>query len=410
MGEADARAADTSTSDKSTDTSVASVENEPTTSTSEGPKAEAAGTGTPAAPGVPAADSSQTAKVDASTMDALETDDAEVPTAPTAPAAPSLSKLRVARGLLVVGALLLVAAIPFLWVNNPIASNDAWLAATAPLAADPTIQAEVADLAAQAVSENVQIGRVAEEHLPDNFKFLAVPLASFANEVIHEEALNLVQSPQFYTLWTKLSSAAHGALTVLDEGSGPKDMIDIHEGEVSLDVGELASALRERLASKGYSFAAEGQGRLEGARVVLVDSPALASAQSVLGLVEALAFGLLVGGVALVAVGLWLTPDRRRGGMLTAGTYIAGVIIMLVTLGIAQPAIASAVAPMGGTMAAAVAAALAILLAPLQGILAWDIALAAIICATLFLRGPSKPAQAVRTTYANLIKRFASDT
>lgn len=384
MGEADARAADTSASDKSTDMSAASVEDEPTTSTSEGPKAEAAGAGTPAAE-KPAAEESL-------------------------PAATSLSKLRIARGLLIVGALLLVVAIPFLWVNNLIASNDAWLAATAPLAADPTIQAEVADLAAQAISENVQIGRVAEEHLPDNFKFLAVPLASFANEVIHEEALNLVQSPQFYTLWTKLSSAAHGALTVLDEGSGPKGMVDINEGEVSLDVGELAGALRERLANKGYSFAAEGQGQLEGTRVVLVDSPVLASAQSALGLVEALAFGLLAGGVALVAVGLWLTPDRHRGGMLAAGTYIAGVIIVLIALGITQPAIASSVAPMGGTMAAAVAAALAIVLAPLQGILTWAAVLAAIVCAILFLRGPSKPAQAARAAHANLVKRFASDT
>lgn len=362
------------------------------------------------APAAPAADSPKVTGTDAPAAGAFETPDAETPTASATSAAPPFSKLRVAHGLLIVGALLLVIAIPFLWVNNLIASNDAWFAATAPLAADPTIQAEVADLAAQAISENVQVGRVAEEHLPDNFKFLAVPLASFANEVIHEEALNLVQSPQFYTLWTKLSSAAHGALTVLDEGSGPKGMVEINEGEVSLDVGELAGALREQLATKGYSFAAEGQGRLEGARVVLVDSPALASAQSVLGLVEAVAFGLLVGGVALVAVGLWLTPDRRRGGMLAAGTYITGVIVVLIALGIAQPAIASAVAPMGGTMAAAIAAALAIVLAPLQGILAWSIVVAAIVCAILFLRGPSKPAQAVRAAYANLVKRFASHT
>lgn len=383
MGEADARAADTPALDEPTGVSVASVEDEPTTSTSEGPKAEAAGAGTPAAE-KPAAEES-------------------------IPAAPSLSKLRVARGLLVAGALLLVVAIPFLWVNNLVASNDAWLAATAPLAADPTIQAEVADLAAQAVSENVQIGRVAEEHLPDNFKFLAVPLASFANEVIHEEALNLVQSPQFYRLWTKLSSAAHGALTVLDKGSGPKGMIDIDEGEVSLDVGELADALRERLASKGYSFAAQGQSRLDGEHIVLTDSPALASAQSALGLVKTLAFGLLVAGLALVAIGLWLAPDRRRGGMLAAGTCIAGAIVVLIALGIAQPTMASAVAPMGGTLAAAVAAAIAIVLAPLQGILAWAAILAAIVCALLFLRGPSKPARAVRTACNNARKRFGSD-
>ncbi|BAK44616.1 hypothetical protein [Eggerthella sp. YY7918] len=364
MGEADVCAADTSAPDEPTDMSITSVEDEPAASAAEA----------------------------------------------SAPTSSSLSKLRVARGLLIVGALLLVVAIPFLWVNNLIASNDAWLAATAPLAADPTIQAEVADLAAQAVSENVQIGRVAEEHLPDNFKFLAVPLASFANEVIHEEALNLVQSPQFYTLWTKLSTAAHGALTMLDEGSGPKGMIDINEGEVSFDVGELAGALRERLASKGYSFAAEGQERLEDTRVVLLDSPALASAQSVLSLVEAVAFGLLIGGVALVVVGLWLTTDRRRGGMLAAGTYIAGIIVVLIALGIAQPAIASAVAPMGGTMAAAVAAALAIVLAPLQGILAWGIVLAAIVCTILFLRGPSKPACAIRAAYGNIVSQVSLHT
>ena len=395
MGEADARAADTSSPDAPTDApseSAASAESEPAASAPEGPEANTSDAGSPDSE-EPAAEAS-----------------AQASPAADVPKASSTSKLRAARGLLIAGVIALVASLPFLWASNLVASNEAWLAATAPLAADPTIQAEVADLAAQAVSENVQIGRVAEEHLPDNFKFLAVPLASFANEVIHEEALNLVQSPQFYQLWTKLSSAAHGALTVLDEGSGPKGMIDIDEGEISLDVGELADALRERLASKGYSFAAQDQGRLDGNRIVLTDSPALASAQAALELVEGLAFGLLIAGLALVAIGLWLAPDRRRGGMLAAGTYIAGAIVVLIALGIAQPAIASAVAPMGGTLAAAVAAAIAIVLAPLQSLLAWAAILAAIVYAILFLRGPSKPARAVRTACNNARKRFASHT
>lgn len=344
-------------------------------------------------------------------MDEVETSaepSTEESSATDAPRVSAASKLRAARCLLIAGALVLVVSLPLLWVHNLVTSNNAWLAATAPLAADPAIQAELADIATQAVSENVQIGRVAEEHLPDNFKFLAVPLASFANEVIHEEALNLVQSPQFYTLWTKLCSAAHGAFTVLEKGSGPKGMIDINGGEVSLDVSELADVLRERLASKGYSFAAGGQARLDDTRVVLVDSPALASAQSALGMVKELAYGLFIAGIALLAAGLWLAPDRRRGGILAAGSFIAGIIIVFIALGLAQPAIASSIAPMGGTMAAATTAALAIILAPLQGILTWSLVLAALICVILFLRGPSKPARAARATYTNLVKRFAS--
>lgn len=71
-------------------------------------------------------------------------------------------KNRAAAALTCMGALVLALSVPMLWASSLISNTDAWVAAVGPLAANPAIQEEVASVAATALCENLEIGRVVE--------------------------------------------------------------------------------------------------------------------------------------------------------------------------------------------------------------------------------------------------------
>lgn len=342
------------------------------------------------------------------TAEPAHPDEADAACAPIAPGALNESpsgkaRKRVSAGLIVAGAILLALSVPALWLNSIVASTDAWVDAMAPLAADPAVQSQIASIASDAVLDNLEIGRVAEEQLPDDLDFLAVPIASFMESLVREEALNLVQSPAFYKLWETMNTAAHQGFTALVNG-GERGMLNSADGVISLDVDAVVEAVGERLASKGFSFA-DGIAFDRDARVVLVESSALESLQTLLVVLPTVAFALLVSGLALLTYGMVVSLERRRAAQRAAAALAASLLAVWAAFHIAEAPLEHAIAPLGGGLGTAFGAAFGIVLSPLFGLLGGLAVLTALAWLVLFLTGPAWPARFVRTRISMLVDR-----
>ncbi len=319
-------------------------------------------------------------------------------------------KNRAAAALTYMGALVLALSVPMLWASSLISNTDAWVAAVSPLAANPAIQEEVASVAATALCENLEIGRVVENQLPENLSFLAIPTASYIESFIHSEALDLVQSPQFYQTWTSLNKAAHAVLNEFAAGEKLTGILETSNGKIAIDLSSVGELLRDRITAKGHAFAENIPDISNDEQIVIADDAALANVQQVIGTLNQTSPFLLVIVILCFAGALFIAVDRRRAGLWVAAAAAIALCLVRLALALAQPNVVGAISPMGGEFGAAVSAAYGIVLSPLFAWLGWLTALAGVAWIALFLAGPSSIACRARGTTSRIREKVANQT
>ena len=125
---------------------------------------------------------------------------------------------RWAKVLAVVGAVLLPIAGLTLWSRNQLLNTDRYVDTMKPLAEDPAVRAALADRVTQAVTDAVDLQDRAKEALPDRAKFLAVPIATAAEDLIHNVTVNFLETDQFKQLWNEVNRLAHDQIVAIITG------------------------------------------------------------------------------------------------------------------------------------------------------------------------------------------------
>lgn len=231
--------------------------------------------------------------------------------------------------LIVLGALIAAIAVPAFWLNRTIMNTDQWVATMAPLAKDPNIQDAVSARASAAIIDRLNAEQIAKDALPPKAQVLATPIANAVNSFIKQQTTNIVQSDQFATIWAEANRIAHDAIIrLVTERQGP--VVTSANGQITVDLTALLEKIQQGLVDRGLDIVGKiPVSSLPNKEITIVDSPALASVQGALKLMNQTAFILPL--LALVLLGGAVgTAVRRRTAVMWVG--IALIIAMLLPI------------------------------------------------------------------------------
>ncbi len=242
--------------------------------------------------------------------------------------------------LTILSCLLVVLATVALATQQLLLNTDRWVAVVGPLASNARVQTSVANTAAAVTLNALDVqGRV--QALPAPVRNLAAPIESSIGTFVDNQALQLVQSPQFAELWLNLNRAGHQSLVQLLRGQPlANGIVSVSDGQVQLNLMALVPAvltrvqqgIPEALAARIPDVAnqlAPGVGTIP-----IAQASALASAQQLVQLVDRATLGLVIAAPLVVLVTLIVSTDRRvtmvRLGIGVAiGMLLAGGLLLV---------------------------------------------------------------------------------
>ncbi|WP_350349219.1 hypothetical protein ABIQ69_04650 [Agromyces sp. G08B096] len=308
--------------------------------------------------------------------------------------------------VLVVLALVLmpVAAISA-WARLELVDTDRFVATFAPLAEDPAVQAYVADTVTTAIDEQVDLEGLTSDvfdgvrslGLPPRAEqalaLLEGPAAQGLQALVSQIVDRIVTSEEFADLWAGALRVSHQQAIAAIQGD-PDAALEIGAtGELSIQLGPVIDAVKQRLIDRGIGFA-EAIPPIDRS-IVIAESDAFTLVQTVYAL--AVAVGTWLPWVVLAMLVAGVLVARRRanavvwtaaGFALTAALFAAGVGIgRLFFVGTVSPSIMPSAAADAlyehviATLRSTIVAAL--VLGLLTAVIAW--------CA-----GPSRPARSLR--------------
>lgn len=317
---------------------------------------------------------------------------------------PSFSETHRAKaslGLVVVGALCLALSIPVIWVNNLIHNTDAWVETMAPIASDSDIKQTIATTVSDALIDAMNTQDIAQDLLPDDFEFLSIPIAAFANDLIETETQSFVDSASFYELWIEINTVAHSAFTALitDEGD---DILNTSQDTLSLDLDVVINKIAEKLSANGYSFA-DNFTLTEQYEITLIESPAIGNVQSVLSLLQIGVYALSFGGLFILGGGIALSRNKHTTSLHSSLACTGFISLTWCALHLLKTPLYNTLAPTGGGLGSVIGIAFDIILSPLFETMGYCALIMAGISLVLFLSGATWPARFIQAKVQAII-------
>ena len=223
------------------------------------------------------------------------------------------------------------------WMHNEIADTDRYVESIEPLAADPAIQDAVTTLVTDEIMSRLQIQAVAEravDALADrglprlaatSLKTLATPLSEAIGDFVADHVRDIVESDRFAQAWVETNRQAHVQLVSVLTGEG-SELVDVSGTTVSLNLGPVLDAVKQRLVDAGFDLAAQLP-RID-LQLTLFESDDLTRAQILFRLLEDLNNALPIVGLLLLAAAV-AVGRSRRGTLIAAMIAIATSMVLL---------------------------------------------------------------------------------
>jgi hypothetical protein len=309
----------------------------------------------------------------------------------------------VATLLIVVGCVLAPLAGVAVWARNQVTNTDRYVRTVAPLAADPAIQAAIADqittqiftyldvqgLTNQAV--DALAARGLRPQVADQLRGFAGPLASGIQGFVRTEVGKIVQSQAFADAWVQANRVAHQALVKALTGEGD-GAVTVEGDTVNLNLAPFIETVKQRMVASGFGLAA----RIPevNASFVLFDVKNLTRAQAAFNLLNTLGIWLPIIAIVLLGVGVFVAKDHRRALVGAAVGVAIGMLGLALSLAVFRTIYLDALPPEVLPHDAA-AVLYDTIVAYLRLGLRTILVLALVVAAAAFLTGPSTTA--VRT-------------
>ncbi len=216
------------------------------------------------------------------------------------------------------------------WVRNTILNTDQYVDTMAPLVDNPDIQQGIANRVGTAIGESDTIETKVKDVLPDRAQRLAPVIMGGVQQAASAAALKIVQSDEFEKLWRGMNERAHTRVIALLQGKGT-DTVSTKNGEITVSTEPIIDKVKSRI-----SFLQNVDTSSLDTEVVLFKSEDLRTAQGAVDLLNDLANYLPFITLALLAVAIALSGNRRRTVFRTALGIAFGMALLLVILNVAR--------------------------------------------------------------------------
>lgn len=336
---------------------------------------------------------------------------ADVSSARTAISAPAPRAKRhrgrtiAAVALVIVGLLLAPVALVSAWARLQLVDTDRFVATFAPLAEDPDVQVYIADQVTTAIEEQVDIPALTKDvfdgirslDLPpraeDALGLLEGPAAEGLSRLVGTAVDRVVTSDAFADVWAAALRASHRQFTAALQGD-PDAALEIGpEGTLSVQLGPVIEAVKDRLEEQGVGFASAIP--VIERSVVIAKADSLVLVQTVYTLAVAVGTWLPFVVLALLVAGVLVAKRRSAALVWTAGGLALTMLITLAGFGIGRSFFVGTVSP--SIMPSGTAESLYDGLTELMiSTIAAFIVLAVAVALIAWLSGPWRPARAVR--------------
>jgi hypothetical protein len=226
--------------------------------------------------------------------------------------------------LVVIVCVLAPISIVGVWVRNTILHTDQYVDTMAPLANNPDVQQAVANRVATAVGESKDIESQVRDLLPTRAQRLAPVIMGGVEEAVRAATLRLVESDQFETLWREMNRRAHTRVIGLLKGKG-SGALETKNGEITLSTAPILDRVKSQI-----SLLSNVDTSSLDTTVVLFKSKSLKQAQGAVSLLDRVANILPFVLLALLAIAIALSGNRRRTILRTALGIAFAMALMLV--------------------------------------------------------------------------------
>jgi len=320
---------------------------------------------------------------------------------------PRRSRRVVVAVALVVASVLTPLSVLAVWGHRVVLETDQYVATVNPLVRSSVIDHAVAKRAADAVSELVDRQGDLASVLPPAAQKLLPRLVEGVHSAVERVTLEIIQSKQFDKAWSEINRTAHVQVVKVLTGRGKVRVVD--GDKVVLDLAPLAQEAAQRVKALGIP-GIDGQ-RLQSLhpQLVLFQSGLVGPVQFGVRLLDTLAYVLPVVALALFALALSLSTDRRRS-LVRAGIGVAvGLGVLLAGLRVGRQMYLDYVDSAKISVPAA-AAAFDIVLEQLRRWLTIGFVTGAAVVLGAWLAGPARLAVAMRGAVARPRAQTAAAT
>jgi hypothetical protein len=310
--------------------------------------------------------------------------------------------------LIVIACVLAPIAATALWVNNQVTKTDRYVRTVKPLASNPDVQEAIATNVTTTLFNKVDVAARARAALPPRADFLAPAIANSLRNVVHKYTIGFLASDAFQKLWVRVNTRAHKQLVKVLTGKGGK-LVQTKNGEVVVDLAPVLARVEQRLDKRGITIFDRVPATSIRSSFVILDSEGLQKAQRGVRLLKALAIGLPLIVLALIAAAIGLSERRRRTLMQAALGIAASMAVLGALLTIGRSIYLDQI--VGPRLSSAAATAFYEVLVHYLRLGARIVAgVALLVAAAAFLSGPSKTAVAIRGWFGSGAERLRGKT
>ncbi|GAA1786513.1 hypothetical protein [Agromyces lapidis] len=281
---------------------------------------------------------------------------------PGAPAAPVVAEKRRGRGrtigavvLVVIGLLLAPVAVVAGWARLELVDTDRFVQTFAPLADDPEVQEFVSDQVTAAIEREVDIPQLTAD-LFDGIRALDLPpraeaalglleapatqgLQSLVADVVHR----LVSSEAFADIWRTALQTTHTQFVAAVQGD-PDAMLEIGgDGTLSVQIGPIIEAVKERLSERGVGFA-DAIPVIEQS-IVIAQGDAFVLVSTMYALAVGIGTWLPWVALAFLVAGVLVAKRRSKAFVWTAGGFAFVMALLAAGFEIGKVVVIAALSP-----------------------------------------------------------------
>ncbi len=249
--------------------------------------------------------------------------------------------------LITLACILAPLSVTAVWASTQVSDTDRYVQTVAPLVDDPSVRSDVADAVTAEIFRYVDVPAITHELLTTlssqprvpprvaaNLTALQAPIVSGVEGFTRDQVGTILATPQFAEVWDRANRVAHAELVNLLEGK-QGGAVSAQQDTVTLNLGPLVDRVKQQLVARGYTIAEKVP--TVDRSLVLVQSDVVTKGQTLYRLLSTLGTWLPFVTLALLAGGVLLARDRRRGLLRGALGVAAAMLVLAVGIAVARP-------------------------------------------------------------------------